>query len=50
MKQMDLKEMRKLFDGVLSKAQVKALMARRDKLLEEIEKDREEYGDELVFQ
>jgi hypothetical protein len=46
---MERQGMQMLFEGLLSKAQIKALLARRDKLVEEIEKDRQAYGDELVF-
>jgi hypothetical protein len=49
LKTMELQGMQKLFDSLLTKTQVKALLVRRDKLIEEIEKDRLEYGDELVF-
>jgi hypothetical protein len=42
--------LRELLKGLLSKARVRALLARRDRILEKIEADREEWGDALVFQ
>jgi len=38
-----------LKDGLISKAQLKALLARRDLIVAKIDKDRQEYGDESVF-
>jgi hypothetical protein len=46
---LDEKDLRELLKGLVSKSRVKALLARRDKILEKIEADRREYGDELVF-
>lgn len=38
-----------LADGLISKAQLEALLARRDLIIDKIDKDRQEYGDEAVF-
>ncbi len=38
-----------LADGLISKSQLKALLARRDLILAKIDRDRSEYGDESVF-
>jgi len=46
---LEVKALIKRFEGLVSKAQIKALLARRDKILGKIESDRAEYGDELVF-
>jgi hypothetical protein len=35
--------------GLLSKAQIKALLARRDLILAKVEQDREQYGDAMVL-
>lgn len=46
---LDQQELRDLFEGLLSKAQVKALLARRDEILKKLERDRERYGEVMVF-
>jgi len=46
---LDREGMERLFDGLLSKAQIRALLARRDRILEKLERDRKRYGDALVF-
>ena len=38
-----------LADGLISKAQLEALLTRRDLIIDKIDKDRQEYGDEAVF-
>ena len=38
-----------LTDGLISKAQLEALLARRDLIIAKIDRDREQYGDESVF-
>ena len=38
-----------LLRDLLSKAQIRALLARRDRILNKIERDRERYGDAVVF-
>lgn len=38
-----------LSDGLISKNQLKALLARRDLIVEKIDRDRQEHGDEAVF-
>lgn len=50
LKQLDGPTLRELFDGLLSRAQVKALLSRRDQIIEKIDKDREKFGDSMVFQ
>jgi hypothetical protein len=47
---LEFKELRELMRGVLSKAQIKALLARRDAILKKIERDRAEFSDAIVFQ
>jgi hypothetical protein len=42
-------QVRELLKGLVPKAKVKALMARRDIILEKIAADREEFGDWVVF-
>jgi hypothetical protein len=44
------KKLREMLKGLLNKRQVRALLARRDKILEKIEEDRQRLGDRLVFQ
>ena len=46
---LDRKMMTTLLGDLLSKAQIKALLARRDRILDKIERDRERYGDAVVF-
>lgn len=50
LRSMDRAGMTELLGGLLSKAQIKALLARRDRILEKIDRDRERYGDDMVFQ
>ena len=38
-----------LTDGLITKSQLEALLARRDLILAKIDRDRQEYGDEAVF-
>ena len=38
-----------LTDGLISKAQLAALLARRDLIVAKIDQDRQEYGDDAVF-
>ena len=38
-----------LLEDVISKAQLEAVLARRDLIVAKIDRDREEYGDESVF-
>ena len=38
-----------LADGLISKAQLEALLARRDLIVAKIDRDRQEYGDDAVF-
>jgi hypothetical protein len=47
---LNVKSLVKRMEGLVSKAQIKALIGRRDRLLAKIEADRAEYGDGLVFQ
>jgi hypothetical protein len=49
LKAMDRKEMKEMLKGSVVNRQVSAMMARRDKLLERIEQDRQRWGDDLVF-
>jgi hypothetical protein len=46
---LDGQELQELLKGLVSKSRVKALLVRRDRILEKIEADRKEYGDDLVF-
>ena len=46
---LDAKLLTGLLEELVSKAQIKALLKRRDKILDKLERDRKEYGDELVF-
>jgi hypothetical protein len=43
------KSLGKILDGLVSEAQIDALLARRDKILEKIEADRRQYGDAMVL-
>jgi len=43
------RELRELFGGLLGKARVRALLARRDRIVEKVDRDRERYGDAVVF-
>jgi hypothetical protein len=49
LEQMDTDSMRELLGGLISRAQIKAMLSRRDDILEKIERDRQQYGDDLVF-
>lgn len=42
-------DLAELLDGVISKAQLKAILVRRDLIVAKIDQDRQEYGDESVF-
>ncbi len=46
---LDEKTVARRLRGLVSRARVRALMARRDQLLSKIEQDRRRYGDEVVF-
>ncbi len=46
---LDEERLRQLFQGVIGKRNITALLARRDKILEKIEADRARYGDGYVF-
>lgn len=46
---LDEPQLREKLRGLVSRVQIKALLARRDKILEKIEHDRREYGDAAVF-
>lgn len=50
LKSLDMETLRREMDGLLTKAQLRGILVRRDRLLEKIEKDRRSYGDEVVFQ
>jgi hypothetical protein len=47
---LDAETLGQAMHGILSKLQVKAVLARRDAILEKIEQDRARFGDALVFQ
>ena len=49
LRQMDLAELQPLLRGLVSKSRIKAMLSRRDELIEKIDRDRAQYGDELVF-
>ncbi len=49
LEELELKSLTELTRGLISKGQVKAILKRRDLILEKIDEDREEYGDESVF-
>ena len=46
---LDIEDLRPLLREVLSSARIRAVMARRDRILAKIERDRQTYGDEAVF-
>ena len=46
---LELNSLMQLMKGLVSRGQIKALLKRRDLILEKIDRDREEYGDESVF-
>lgn len=46
---LDAETLAEMMDGLISKAQLKALLARRDLIVAKIDKDRQEYGDDTVF-
>jgi hypothetical protein len=46
---LDPAEVERQMEGLLNAAQIKALLARRDRIVEKIEKDRGKLGDEAVF-
>ena len=45
-----LSELKTLFKKILGSPTIKALLSRRDKIIEKIERDRQELGDAAVFQ
>jgi hypothetical protein len=49
LEEMDATELRHLFRGLMGNFRIKAILARRDTLLEKIERDRALYGDALIF-
>jgi hypothetical protein len=49
LQELELDSLTELTKGLIFKGQVKALLNRRDLILEKIDRDREEYGDESVF-
>jgi len=46
---LDAKVLKVLLEGMVSKAQIKAMLGRRDKILAKLERDRKQYGDEMVL-
>jgi hypothetical protein len=46
---LELQELKQLLKGLMSGARVKAIIARRDRILEKIEADREQFGDDIIF-
>jgi hypothetical protein len=49
LQQLELGELIALTEGLINKGQVKAVLKRRDLIVDKIERDRSEYGDESVF-
>lgn len=49
LKSLDKERLDELLDGLVTRGQRKALLARRDLIVEKIERDRQEYGDDAVF-
>lgn len=49
LKSLELDPLRELLGELLSTARIKAILARRDRLVKKIDQDRKEYGDEFVF-
>jgi hypothetical protein len=50
LEQVEEQSLKILLDGLLSDAQIEAMLARRDKILKKIGADRKQYGDGTVFQ
>ena len=48
--QLNTESLTELLDGLVTAAQVEAMLRRRDRILEKIALDREKYGDAVVFQ
>jgi len=48
--ELDTESLTELLEGLLTDTQIEALLERRDKILEKINSDRQEYGDAEVFQ
>ena len=46
---LDEESLADLADGLISEAQLEALLARRDLIVAKIDADRQEYGDDVVF-
>ena len=46
---MELQETKALLRGLMSGARIKAILARRDLILEKTEEDRAEFGDDVIF-
>jgi hypothetical protein len=49
LQEMELAELQPMLRGLVSKSRIKAMLARRDKILQKVERDRAEYGDDMVF-
>jgi hypothetical protein len=46
---LDTESLRPLFRRLLTTSQIRAILARRDAILEKVEEDRRKYGDGVVF-
>jgi hypothetical protein len=49
LEQLDKDRLRELFDGVLSRARIRSLLARRDRIVDKAREDIERYGAGIVF-
>jgi hypothetical protein len=49
LQELELDRLSELTKGLINRGQIKALLKRRDLIIEKIERDRAEFGDESVF-
>ena len=49
LKTLDQERVEDMMKGLLTRGQIKTLLVRRDRIIEKIDRDRAEYGDDGVF-
>lgn len=49
LQELDQEELAEILDGLITNRQLKAILERRDRIIEKIERERQEYGDQIIF-
>jgi hypothetical protein len=49
LKGLEFDELKELLGGLMSRSRIKAILTRRDLIVEKTERDRQEFGDEIIF-